>query len=63
MTTSHDTVLKTHQQRRAPTSGDRGRKYGPIATLTLAYIKGSRYRNRSANHWTYENCPVRTSER
>ena len=47
----------------SPTSGDRGRKYGPIAALTLAYIKGSRYSNRSANHWTYENCPVRTSER
>ena len=47
----------------SPTSGDRGRKYGPIAALTLAYIKGSRYSNRSANHWTYENCSVRTSER
>ena len=47
----------------SPTSGDRDRKYDPITALTLAYIKGSRYRNRSADHWTYENCSVRTSER
>ena len=34
----------------SPTSGDRDRKCGPIAALTLAYIKGSHYRNRSAAH-------------
>lgn len=39
----------------SPTSGDRDRKYDPITALTLAYIKGSHYRNRSAAHWAYEN--------